>query len=75
MRIARRSVLLSGTFRSLAFNIVTPAGIDDASFTISAVPEPNSILLCLFFAIGVVGSRRRLSRIRSSPGTLSNRDN
>ena len=74
-RSAYGSILLSGTFSTLEFNIFTPAGIEDASFTISAVPEPNSILLCAIFGLGVVCRRRCLDRIRSGPVSISNRDN
>jgi hypothetical protein len=55
-RSAYGSVRILGTYSALDFDIITPLGIENATFTFSSVPEQSSIVLagmgiaCAFFA-------------------------
>ncbi len=60
-RSAYGSILLSGTYSSLGFVIAPGAGIDDANFTLSTVPEPGMTTLVALGAAGLLLRRRRQS--------------
>lgn len=60
-RSAYGSILMTGTYTTLSFDIITPGGIENANFTFSAVPEPTSLVLMglATAGMGVAGWRRK----------------
>ncbi len=66
-RSAYGSVQILGTYPTLDFDIITPFGIENASFTISSVPEPSSIVLAGLGICCFVAARKKLGWTTKRP--------
>lgn len=60
-RSAYGSVLIIGKYTALDFDLVTPTGIENATFTLSSIPEPSSLVLAGLGIACLVAVRRKLA--------------
>lgn len=53
------SVLIRGAYASLDFDVITPTAIENATFTLSSVPEPSSLVLAGLGIACLIVARRK----------------
>lgn len=61
-RSAYGSILIVGKYPSLDFDLITLSGIENATFTLSSIPEPSSLVLAGLGIACLVVARRKLNR-------------